>query len=330
MAKMSKLNGMTDRKPPPDALPADRQGFIERTGARLRYAVWNASGTPLGSVVLVQGRGEFIEKYAMEVAGELLGRGFAVYALDLRGQGLSDRLLADRDKGHIDDFATYVADLELFMDTIVAPAAPRPILALSHSTGGNIVLRYLIDHGSAPFVAAVFSSPMTGLPKAWFMRSILAVLSPFPGLDTKYAPGTGPYDPAAHSFAGNDVTNDERRFRFTDRWFYVDPRLRLGGPTIGWVRQAFRSFDAIGAPGALEQIRLPVLIASAGDDTVVDTASHAKAASRIEGARHVTIEGAKHEILMETDPRRAQFWAAFDRLAAEVAGPQNARETHPS
>ena len=30
------------------------------------------------------------------------------------------------------------------------------------------------------------------------------------------------------------------------------------------------------------------------------------------------IDGARHELLMETDPRRAQFWAAFDKLAARV------------
>ena len=48
---------------------------------------------PRGTVVLLTGRGEFIEKYATEVVGELLERGFAVVALDWRGQGLSDRPL---------------------------------------------------------------------------------------------------------------------------------------------------------------------------------------------------------------------------------------------
>ena len=94
-----------------------------------------------GSVVLLTGRGEFIEKYATEVVGELLGRGYCVYALDWRGQGLSDRPLADRGKGHIDNFSTYMADLQLFLDKVVAPAAPRPILALCHSMGAHIMMR---------------------------------------------------------------------------------------------------------------------------------------------------------------------------------------------
>src|SRR5215831_11847947 len=100
---------------------ADRYGFLDGAGGRLRYACCNASGTPRGTILLLTGRGEFIEKYATEIAGELLGRGFAVLALDWRGQGLSDRLLADRDKGHIDNFTTYMADLRLFIDQVVMP-----------------------------------------------------------------------------------------------------------------------------------------------------------------------------------------------------------------
>jgi lysophospholipase len=58
-------------------VPAERHGFLQAAGARLRYACWNVPGTgpTKGSVVLLTGRGEFIEKYATEVVGELLGRG---------------------------------------------------------------------------------------------------------------------------------------------------------------------------------------------------------------------------------------------------------------
>lgn len=303
----------------PDIPPPDREAFFERAGGRLRYCVWNATGTPLGSVVLMQGRAEFVEKYAMEVVGELRARGFAVYAPDVRGQGRSDRMLAERDKGHIDDFATYVADLETFLEAIVAPEAPRPLLLLAHSTGGNIGLRFLAGQGSRLFAAAIFSSPMTGLPKAWIAKAMLAVAGLFPALDVRFVPGTGPYDSSARDFATNDVTHDERRYRFTDRWFHADPRLILGGPTIGWVRQAFRSFAVLDAPGCLERIDLPVLLVSGRDDAVVDTATHAAAVARIKGAEHAVVDGARHELLMETDACRAQFWAAFDRLAARVA-----------
>jgi lysophospholipase len=303
----------------PAALPPDREDYIERAGGRLRYGVWNAGGAPRGSVVLVQGRAEFIEKYAMEVVGELRDRGFAVYAIDIRGQGLSDRLLPDRDKGHIDDFATYAADLDTFVETVVAPHAPRPLLALGHSTGGTIVMRYLAAHGgSRRFAAQVLVSPMTALRRGRLIEMILALLNPLRFLDAHYAPGTGPWDPARHVFSSNSLTHDERRYRFTDRWFAADPRLRLGGPTLGWLRQAFLSFAVLGAAGCLEKFALPTLIVSGGEDTVIDATVHNAVAARIPGAEHLVIDGARHEILMETDPLRARFWAAFDRFTATL------------
>lgn len=297
--------------------PADRYGFVVRAGARLRYACWNASATR-GSVVLLQGRAEFIEKYAVEVVPELVGRGFAVFAVDLRGQGLSDRPLPDANKGHIDDFTTYVEDLRAFLEQVVAPAAPRPILALSHSTSGNILLRYLVAHGSGPFSGTLFVSPMTGLWREGLIRVLVNVLSPFGLRDSSYMAATGPYDSAHRNFASNDVTNDERRYRFTDQWFAADNRLILGGPTFGWLRQACRSIDALKASGALERIGLPVALVGTPEDKVVDPVSHRDVVARIKGATLTLVEGAKHEILMETDPRLAQFWAAFDRFAASL------------
>jgi lysophospholipase len=111
------------------------------------------------------------------------------------------------------------------------------------------------------------------------------------------------------------VTHDERRYRFTESWFKADPRLALGGPTIGWARQAARSMSAALAPGYLERIELPLLLISAGQDQLIDIASHGPVVARLKHGEHITVEGAKHEIMMETDPLRAQFWQAFDRLA---------------
>lgn len=309
---------------PPDLAasyrPADRYGFLERAGARLRYACWNVPGTARGAVVLLGGRGEFIEKYATEVIGELLGRGYAVFAMDWRGQGLSDRPLADRGKGHIDNFATYMADLRLFLDKVVVPNAPRPILALCHSMGAHIVLRELAETGSGPFSAGLFVAPMTGLRREALLRSALMVMPEVPMVEERYLFGTGPFIVFAREFHSNFVTHDERRYRFTDDWFTADPRLALGGPTIGWARQAIRSMTAATAPGYLERIELPLLLISAGQDDLVDSKTHEPVAARLKHAEHLTIAGARHEVMMETDDLRALFWEAFDRLAKGMPG----------
>ncbi len=322
---------MIDREPtaapagvPPNLaathVPADRYGFLERAGARLRYACWNVPGTARGTVVVLTGRGEFIDKYSTEVVGELLGRGYAVISMDWRGQGLSDRPLADRNKGHIDTFATYVDDLRSFLDEIVAPAAPRPILALCHSMGAHIVLRALAENGPGPFAAGLLVSPMTGLRREAMLRSVLMVMPEVPAVEERYLFGTGPFLLLAREFNSNFVTHDERRYRFTEEWYAADPRLTLGGPTLGWARQAVRSMTAALAPGVLERIDLPLLLISAGQDRLIDSRTHGPVVARLKRGEHVTIAGAKHEVMMETDDLRALFWQAFDRLAKGMAG----------
>jgi lysophospholipase len=298
--------------------PADRYGFLVREGAPLRYAFWNALATPRGTVVVLTGRGEFIEKYATEVVGELLERGFAVAALDWRGQGLSHRPLADPGKGHIDHFSTYMADLRLFLDTIVTPDAPRPVMALCHSMGGHIAMREIAENGTGPFSAALFVSPMTALRREAMLRSVLMIMPEVPSVEERYLFGTGPFVLLAREFASNFVTHDERRYRFTEDWFAADPRLSLGGPTLGWSRQAVRSMTAVQAPGYLERIDIPVLLITAGEDRLIDPRSHGPLVTRLKHGEHFTIGHARHEIMMETDEIRTLFWEAFDRLAKGV------------
>lgn len=304
--------------------PADRYGFFDRAGARIRCAWWNALGTPgtkpRGTIVLLTGRGEFIEKYATEVVGELLGRGYAVAAMDWRGQGLSDRALADRGKGHIDNFTTYMADVRMFLDTVVAPDAPRPVMALCHSMGGHILMRDLAENGPGPIEAALFVSPMTGLYREAMLRSVLMVMPEVPMVEERYLFGTGPFILLARQFNSNFVTHDERRYRFTDDWFTADPRLSLGGPTLGWGRQAIRSMATAQAPGYLERIDIPLLLITAGEDRLIDPRTHAPIVARLRHGEHFTIAHARHEIMMETDDIRALFWEAFDRLAKGVLG----------
>jgi lysophospholipase len=328
-AKTSQHMMASDPSAAPAAIPAEAAaryvaatgyGFLERTGARLRHALWSPPANPRGTVVLMPGRTEFLEKYATEVVGELLARGWAVMSMDWRGQGLSSRMLADRDKGHIDDFATYVADFQFFLEQLVAPAAARPVLALCHSMGSHLVLRALAENGPGPFAAAMFVSPMTGLSQEWMLRSLLAVVPRWLGVEERYLPGNGPYGAAAKKFDGNVLTSDERRFRFTEQWFAADRRLTLGGPTIGWGRQAARSMSLLRTPGFLERIDLPAVVVSAEADTLVDPATHPEVARRMRRGEFVSVAGSRHEILMETDAIRARFWEVFDRTAKGIVG----------
>jgi len=65
-------------------------------------------------------------------------------------------------------------------------------------------------------------------------------------------------------------------------------------------------------------IGMPMLVATASEEAIVDTAAAARVLPGLKGARHVVIDGASHEIFMETDERRAVWLKAFDELCASA------------
>ena len=97
----------------------------------IRYGIWYSHNQKKrGSVFLLNGRKEFMEKH-VETIGALNQRGFDVYSLDWRGQGLWSRMLANRHKGFIKNYDTYIDDLKLFVRNIVQPKAPTPLAILA-------------------------------------------------------------------------------------------------------------------------------------------------------------------------------------------------------
>src|SRR5687768_16363464 len=99
---------------PLNPIPGDPQVMTVVTGdgLALRAATWKAAGRRVkGTVCLLQGRAEFIEKY-FETVEDLRGRGFAVVAFVWLGQGGSQREVNNPRKVHVRDFADFRRDLE--------------------------------------------------------------------------------------------------------------------------------------------------------------------------------------------------------------------------
>ena len=293
-----------------------------RDGLSLRTAVWPARpGGTRGTVVLLQGRAECIEKYK-ETAGDLLDRGFAVYALDWRGQGGSGRVLGDSRKGHVADYDDYLSDFELFLERRVLPEAPRPILVLAHSMGGHIVLRHRAEYrtGDAPYFAEgiALSAPMVDLMLSPFLRLFAGALTSSAislRLGNRYAPIRGRFPPP---FEGNPLTRDRARCERTAALFRDNPALAVGWPTMGWLAATRRSVAILRGRGYPERIATPVLMIGAEADKVVSNAAQIRLAARLPDCRFETIPDSRHEPLMETDEVRAQVFALFDAFADEV------------
>jgi lysophospholipase len=71
------------------------------------------------------------------------------------------------------------------------------------------------------------------------------------------------------------------------------------------------------APGYAEAITTPTLVFGAGRDRIVDTQATRELAGRMPSGVYVELPDAEHEILMENDAIRAQFWSGFDEFVAE-------------
>jgi lysophospholipase len=304
------------RVPGNDIPPGAEEHWLEgRGGIKVRVMTAPAARAPArGSVIVAPGRTEFIEKY-FEVTHELQQRGFAVFCIDWRGQGLSGREVDNPLKGHFVSFDDPVNDLSTALK-LLADKLPRPHIGLAHSMGGAITLRALQTR-RIELDAAGFTAPMWGLPnisnmaKSYirFMVSIGAGTQFAPGVETKWK---------RENFKKNPVTHDKARHDRCQGLIAEEPRLALAGPTVGWVSAALETLDAFLPAGALAHIRIPILAATAGEEQLVDNAKQGEVAAQLPDAHHIIIDGAKHEILMEADPFRAQFWAAFDELTERV------------
>lgn len=286
-----------------------------RDGVSLRYARWGSEATAKGTVCLLGGRTEFIEKY-FETVRELRSRGFAVVTFDWRGQGLSDRALANRRKGYVESFRQYDIDFETVVEELVLPSSSPPVIALAHSMGGATLLRSAVCRPRR-FDRLVMTAPMIGLPNlgSSLLARIIFGAMRLCGLGACYVPGGRSTIMDLRPFAGNQRTSDPGRYARNAAIIEAEPKLGIGSPTIAWTDaaiEAMREFTDAGYPA---KIRDRTLIVAPGGDQIASSAASRTFASRSDAISYVLVEGAKHELLMEQDHYRAQFWAAFDAFA---------------
>ncbi|PID73340.1 MAG: alpha/beta hydrolase [Desulfobacterales bacterium] len=286
----------------------------------LRYAVWRTpSLRPRGTLLLLQGRAEYLEKYT-ELMSEAAAAGWDVFSPEWRGQGLSARCLPDPQKGYISDFSRYVRDLRVFMRLVRERRGPGPLWILAHSMGAHIALRYM-GGASGSAAGLVVTSPMLGV-HTW----------PFPGPAARciiereikrgnaaaWAPGQGPWRP--RPFGGNSLTRHRGRWMREQRFLRRHPAAALGGATFGWLSAAFRSMDFLSRPEFAPALDIPVLMFSAGRDRVVRNGPQRRLARRLPACRRILFPGARHELLMETDAVRRVIWRHFMRFSEEFSG----------
>ena len=277
-------------------------------GARLRLAHWPAMGPARGTVLVFNGRSEYVEKFG-PVAARLVAAGWHVVTLDWRGQGLSSRHHPEPLRGHVADFGEYQTDVAALMQFVQARGLPAPLHLLSHSMGGAIALRAIYD--GLPVVSSAFSAPMWGIrafPLPQAMAARLATSLHGRGQGGMLTPTTtraGYVLQAA--FRWNMLTRDPQMWHWMRQHLTAHPDLNLGGPSITWLDAAFREMtDLARRPSP----NLPALAAMGTRERIVCKQAIRRRMAEWPGGKLEIHAGAEHEILMERPVHRDRFTAA--------------------
>ncbi|MGW9229420.1 alpha/beta fold hydrolase [Pseudorhizobium sp. NPDC055634] len=313
----------TPGNPAPENFTAGH--FTGYRGVRLRYAIFRSPISPArGTVVLMQGRNECIEKY-FETIRDLNAMGLWVATFDLRGQGGSDRLLKDPRKGHVRRMSHYERDLEIFLEQIVLPDTRLPFFLVAHSTGALIAL------SAAPRLATrisrmALSAPYVGLRHdTWpvgVIRQIAALAS-----WTGFGRLSAERERLNRPFAGNPLTSDAARFARNAALLAAHPELAVGPPTYRWLHETLKGVTRVTRQEHLTRITIPTLILAPVLDGIIPYAAQEELSRNFRAGQLVTINGARHEIFQERDIYRAQALAAIEAFMPGLDGGLDLSET---
>ncbi|MGJ8621457.1 MAG: alpha/beta hydrolase [Yoonia sp.] len=286
-------------------------------GVRIRAANWPHEGAK-GTVLIFPGRTEYIEKYGM-TARALQARGYAIVAVDWRGQGIADHLLDNRAIGHVGEYADYQHDVRAVMTYAADLGLPRPYFLLAHSMGGCIGLRALTEGLNVR--AAFFSAPMWGFAMhpltrafAWAASSVAVSL----GLGDRMSPGqVEDFYVLREPFEGNTLTGDPEIFATLRHHLETHPDLGLGGPSLRWLNKSLREMRRL---SQLPSPQTPCLTVMGTKEAIVDPARiKARMAKWPNGTLEIIPEG-RHEMLMDKPAMREPLLDAAAALFEKHTG----------
>lgn len=254
---------------------------------------WEVPPGPRGTVLLVHG---YMDHSGLlsDAARHLGERGWAVAAPDLPGHGLSGG-----DRGSIASFSRYGQALKAVLDTLEGRGAPRPWVAIGHSTGGSALLS-LVSSGESRIARVALVAPLVRMNSAGWVRAGFPLVSLAVDHIDRATKRRSTHDSVWHARMASDP-------------------LELRRIPLDWVRAALAweaRADSI-QPGRT----LWLLVQGDGDAVVDGPAGRAVLERRIPDLRVVVVPGGRHHLLNEAPPWRAPAWSAIDGFLQNAAIP---------
>lgn len=245
---------------------------------------WEIPRRPRGTVLLVHG---YMDHSGLlsDAARHLGNQGWAVAAPDLPGHGLSGG-----NRGSIASFARYGLALKAVLDTLEVRGAPRPWVAVGHSTGGSALLS-LVSSGESRLERVALVAPLIRMNSAGWVRAGI---------------------PLAEIAMDGIDRSTKRRSTHDSAWHarMVSDPLELRRIPLDWVRAAL-AWEA--KADSIQPGRTRWLFVQGDADGVVDgQAGRTILERRIPGLRVEVVAGGLHHLLNEAPPWRARTWTAID------------------
>jgi alpha-beta hydrolase superfamily lysophospholipase len=246
---------------------------------------------PGGVIVVIHGLAEHSGRYR-ETAEFLCNHGWAVYAFDLRGHGLSQDPPQAR-RVHVDHFTDYFHDVEAIIRLAREAHAGLPLFILGHSMGGLIAISYILKT-PGPLAGAIISSPALGTHPQFrpplFLKLLVVILS-------RLAPRL-----LVNSDLDTQAISRDPKVVLD----YVNDPLISNKVSVRWYSEILQAMNR--AHENAPALQIPILLMQSGADRLVDPAAPGRWATAVPPGlvELVLWEGLYHEMLNEPEKNKVR------------------------
>lgn len=306
-------------------MPADWTWYKFETadGTNLRWGETGNRGASDVTLIIVPGYTATVSMYG-EHADELAERGYHVIGVDLRGQGGSDRHFPKQpERLWVKDFGVYSDDLAAFIES--QNLEGRTVIPMASSFGGHVAMRMAHEYPALVdgyfFIAPALEPKAGDIPFETAGKQMK--LAQRLGQGKKYLPGGErdwkPATPDDISTHGIDYcSSNPKRLPYRDVIFTREPKQRVGGVTVQWGSEFFKSAEKMRAPGYFDDIIVPVtMVAAEQDDFVVNDVIDF-ACETLSDCHLRRFAGSGHCLMQETDNVISGMWEEVEALIARV------------
>lgn len=259
--------------------------------------VKNMSQKRVGTVIVLQGAGDSLERYADIFTG-LSNRGFYVASFDWFGQGQSDTCKNFRNKADKYDLKKHTNDFDRFLHDVVYPDCPPPYYLLCYDMGCVIGLNAM-DFINNQIDRILCVSPL---------------LSPL-GVST---------DSLWHKIKYRLCSLGLKRIEFSQDANNVTQKLDQSGKSIEiqsirksffnrrWLSQYCKAIKTLEQRLQNNDLKVPTLFLLANHDKLSSQNTAQQMCNNVRLVDYIKISGVEHDILHSADRHLNQFWAVLD------------------